>query len=111
MALALLMILAPLAGCTSDSTPPANGSNETTTHSVNIDGSAFNPPEVSAAVGDTVTWTNNDSTKHTATADDGTFDSDDLSQDETYSYTFDTAGSYAYKCSIHSAMTGTITVA
>jgi plastocyanin len=45
------------------------------------------------------------------TADDGSFDSGSLATDATFSQTFDAAGTFAYHCTIHPSMTGTITVA
>jgi plastocyanin len=122
------MILAPLAGCTSsdDGTDTVTNNNSTddgnsggtggtggtdpTTHSVDINGFAFNPSQLTIAVGDTVTWTNSDSTSHTATADDGTFDSGNLANGDTFSFTFTEAGTFSYTCSYHSSMTGSITV-
>ncbi|HEY5436023.1 MAG TPA: plastocyanin/azurin family copper-binding protein [Candidatus Limnocylindrales bacterium] len=71
---------------------------------------AFAPASVTVAVGTTVTWTNTDSAGHTVTADDGSFKSDKLGTGTTFSQTFTKAGTFAYHCSIHSSMTGTITV-
>jgi plastocyanin len=61
-------------------------------------------------VGDTVTWTNDDSTTHTVTADAGAFKSNDLAPGDKFTFTFTTAGAFAYHCSIHPTMTATITV-
>jgi plastocyanin len=79
-------------------------------HAVAISGSSFSPHEVTVAVGDTVTWTNSDQISHTATADGGSFDTGALSNTESGTVTFSTAGSFPYHCSIHPNMTGTITV-
>jgi hypothetical protein len=59
-------------------------------------------------VGDTVTWTNQDGVGHTATADG--FDTGTIGGGANASVTFDTAGAFAYHCSIHSQMTGTVVV-
>ena len=63
---------------------------------------------------DTVTWTNVDTTPgngHTVTSSGrGPLKSQSLSQGETFSYTFATAGTYPYYCAIHPDMTGTVTV-
>lgn len=77
---------------------------------VSIANFAFAPASMTVAVGTTVTWTNTDSTNHTVTADDGSFKSDKLGTGTTFSQTFTKAGTFAYHCSIHSSMTGTITV-
>jgi plastocyanin len=80
------------------------------THQVSIENFAFMPASLTVQVGDTVTWTNNDDAPHTATADNGAFDSDTLATGGTYSFTFTAAGEFGYFCSIHPDMTGTITV-
>lgn len=79
---------------------------------VSIENFAFNPQTIEIAVGDTVTWTNNDSAQHTATqSPSGSgFQSGPLATGATFSQTFDTAGSYDYFCEFHSGMTGTIVV-
>jgi plastocyanin len=61
-------------------------------------------------VGTTVTVTNTDNTQHTWSADDGTFDSGALSPGESFEFTFDEAGSFAYFCNFHPSMSGTIVV-
>ena len=71
---------------------------------------AFEPASLEVATGTTVTWTNNGQARHTATADDGTFDSGRLQSGETFSFTFNTPGTFAYHCEIHPEMTGTIVV-
>ena len=77
---------------------------------VTIANFAFGPASLSVAAGTTVTWTNDDSAAHTATADDGTFDSSSIAPGATFSQPFDTAGTFAYHCSIHPNMTATIEV-
>lgn len=77
---------------------------------VTIPGLSFNPDTVTIEVGDTVTWTNEDNVAHTVTADDDSFDSGSLSPGNSETVTFATAGTYAYHCSIHSSMTGTVVV-
>jgi len=71
----------------------------------------FGPDTLTVSAGATVTWTNSDTTQHTVTADDGSFDSGTLAQGQTFSHTFDTPGTYTYHCTIHPTMTATITVA
>jgi hypothetical protein len=57
-----------------------------------------------------VTWTNGDGVGHTATADGGSFDTGTIGGGGSDSVTFSTAGTFAYHCTIHPAMTGTISV-
>ncbi len=71
---------------------------------------AFTPASVTIKVGESVTWTNEDSTNHTVVADNGEFTSDQLANGATFSFTFDKAGTYLYHCSIHPSMKGTVIV-
>ena len=78
--------------------------------SVTIANFAFDPATVTIQVGDSVTWTNQDSAAHTATAGDGSFDTGNLGNGESGTVTFDTAGTFAYVCSIHPQMAGSVVV-
>jgi plastocyanin len=91
------------------STNPSSGTPQT--HVVEISGFAFNPTTLTIKVGDTVTWTNKDSTSHTVTSDSGSgLASSTFGNGKTYSHTFNTAGTFAYHCSIHTSMKATIVV-
>ncbi|MEK7265287.1 MAG: cupredoxin family copper-binding protein [Pseudomonadota bacterium] len=98
IAAALLLLAASCA--------PTPGAAET--HVVEISNMAFSPSELHVAVGDTVTWINRDLVPHTATADDGAFDSGSLKTGDSWSYVVKDAGETAYSCSFHPAMTGHI---
>jgi plastocyanin len=87
--------------------PPAVAAG---TISVSIKNFAFSPASVSAKPGDTVTWTNNDSVAHTVTATDGSFDTGAIDPGKSASITFSAAGTFAYRCSIHPSMTGSVKV-
>ena len=78
--------------------------------SVTIQGFAFGPASLTIDVGDSVTWTNGDGVGHTATADQGAFDTGTIAGGASDSITFDQAGTFAYHCTVHPTMTGTITV-
>ncbi|HEV8490094.1 MAG TPA: cupredoxin family copper-binding protein [Candidatus Limnocylindrales bacterium] len=78
--------------------------------SVSIVNFAFDPATVTVDVGDSVTWTNNDSVGHTATADGGSFDTGSIGGGQSDSVTFTAAGSFPYHCTIHPQMTGTVVV-
>jgi len=78
--------------------------------SVDISGFAFNSADLQISAGTTVTWTNEDSANHTVTSDNGTFDSGQLAQGDTYSFTFSSPGTYTYHCENHPNMTASITV-
>jgi len=90
--------------------PATGGQSGATQQAINIQGFAFDPASIEVPVGTTVTWTNQDSAAHTATADDGSFQSGKLDQGQSYSFTFDTPGTYTYHCEFHANMTATITV-
>lgn len=81
------------------------------THQVAIEGMAFVPADITVAVGDTVVFTNNDGAPHTATADNGSFDTGRLSRGQSGQLTFGQAGTYTYFCAVHPRMKGSITVA
>src|ERR671919_128505 len=71
----------------------------------------FQPAEVSVGVGDTVTWTNNDSVDHDVTAD--SFSSGDpggMAPGDTFDQTFEKAGRFDYVCTVHPGMEGTVVV-
>lgn len=80
------------------------------TQAVSIAGFAFSPADLSVKVGDSVTWTNNDSTAHTATADDGSFDCGVIAGGQSFTFTFTTAGTFTYHCRIHPSMVAKLTV-
>lgn len=87
------------------------GTARAATHQVPISGFAFVPATLTVAVGDTVTWTNQDTAPHTVTATSGgTFDSGNLANGGTFSQTFASAGTFAYRCEIHPSMIGSVVV-
>ena len=119
----LLALLALATGCSSDSdsggaTPPAAATPSAPSGSaapgggsmVEINNFMFTPMTLTVPVGGTVTWTFDDSTQHTVTADDNSFSSSPMGSGQTYTPTFTTAGTTPYHCSIHPNMTGTINV-
>src|SRR5215213_1593685 len=78
---------------------------------VEIKDFAFNPAEITVPVGGSVTWTNNDSTPHTATGQDrAVLQSGTIASGESFTQKFDTAGTYEYFCEFHANMKGTIVV-
>lgn len=91
-------------------------SQKITSLKVIINDSSYVPQALAISKGDTVTWVNKDSIAHTVTS--GTpgnpstlFNSKDIAPDSTFSFVFDSTGSFAYYC-IHKPkqMNGTITV-
>lgn len=78
--------------------------------SVDIAGFAYSPSTVNVNVGDTVTWTNADAQAHTASANDGSWDTGVVAGGGSAAVTFSAAGTFPYHCDIHPAMTGTLVV-
>jgi plastocyanin len=72
----------------------------------------FSPDNITVVIGvnSTVTWTNNDSSIHTVTANDGSFGSGYLNTGASYSFIFTKPGFYQYHCTIHPWMTGIVIV-
>lgn len=79
-------------------------------HNVTIQNFSFNPSSITVKKGDTVIWTNKDPMGHTVTGNNGGPSSQTVDTNATYSYTFNSIGTFPYHCSIHPSMTGTVTV-
>jgi plastocyanin len=77
---------------------------------VKIDNFTFAPQQITVKSGDTVTWTNRDDIPHTVTSKTLAFRSKAMDTDDKFSFTFTTPGSFAYFCSLHPHMTGTVVV-
>jgi plastocyanin len=71
---------------------------------------AFAPDVTEVDAGTEVTWRNEDPAEHTVTATDADFESNNLAQGESFSFTFDQPGTYDYRCVIHPEMEGTVNV-
>jgi plastocyanin len=88
-------------------TPPPNWtSGQKTTY-------GFSPDVVTVVIGknNTVYWTNDDASIHTATSDTtGVFDTGNIDQGASAQFTFTTSGTYTYHCIYHTWMQGTIIV-
>ncbi len=95
---------APTSPSSEETTAPAGG----TEHQVTIENFAFEPPEITIKIGDTVIWAHQDTAHHTTTG--VIFDSGDMGPRQTYSKTFDKAGTYDYICNYHSYMHGKVIV-
>ncbi|HEV2073015.1 MAG TPA: cupredoxin family copper-binding protein, partial [Thermomicrobiales bacterium] len=93
-------------------TPAASGQSDTAAAvEVEIKDFAYNPDPVTIKVGESVTWTNQDSAPHTATGQDReVLQSGNLDQGQSYTQAFDTAGTYEYFCYFHPDMKGVVTV-
>lgn len=107
---AVLMVVSVVglvrSGADGDETAGASGPD-----GVTIVDFAFHPETMNVAVGDTITWTNDDAVTHTVTSlDGGPLDSGDVDSDGEYEATFSEIGTYEYVCTIHPFMEGTVEV-
>ena len=71
---------------------------------------APSPKTYTVAAGDAVSFINDDDDAHTATADDGSWDSEGLNQGQKWSHTFAKSGKVTYHCTVHPFMHGTLVV-
>jgi plastocyanin len=97
-----------LAGGLMFEAPPASA----TSHAITVAHYAFGPATLTVRAGDTVVWTNTDQAPHDVTTTQApvALKSPTLTTGERWSYTFTTAGTYSYICSIHPDMHGTVIV-
>jgi plastocyanin len=115
---ACLALTLMIAGCGGDdggsepeSQPAPQAEGEGGGAVVTLQNIKFNPAEVTIKVGNSVTWTNDDSVGHDVNGDG--FSSGDpggLQGGDTFQHTFDTAGSFDYVCQVHPGMKGTVVV-
>ncbi|MFO7967204.1 MAG: cupredoxin family copper-binding protein [Archaeoglobaceae archaeon] len=77
---------------------------------VSIEEFSYSPQSITVETGTVVTWENVQSVTHTVTSEEDLFDSGNIEQDESYSYTFEEAGTYNYYCTIHPSMEGEVMV-
>jgi plastocyanin len=77
---------------------------------VNIDNFAFTPKELTVKAGTTIVFRNRDDIPHSVIGSTGEFHSKALDTDDSFSFTFAKAGTYAYSCGLHPRMQGKITV-
>jgi len=90
--------------------PAAGNNTPVATDEVKIKNFGFSPATITLTAGSTVVWTNGDSVQHDVTFDGGGIGSSVLNHNDTFSHTFQTAGTYHYICSIHPFMHGTVIV-
>jgi len=109
---ALSLIAIPFGGSDSSGSQSAAGGGSKMTNEVVIENFDYLPKEVTVAAGTKITWTNEDSAKHTATAADGAdvFTTDTLEDGQSKSVTLDKAGRYEYFCQFHEFMKGSVVV-
>ena len=109
---AAAMLVAALLAAAVSLPPAAAGAAEPqpTQIEVRIDNFTFNPQHITVKAGTTVTWINEDDIPHAIAATGKLFKSKVLDTGDRFSFTFTTAGSYEYFCSLHPHMTANIVV-
>jgi plastocyanin len=97
-------------GSSQGASAPAPSGEVARAEKVEIADFAYDPDPVTVQVGGKVIWLNQDSAPHTATAEDGSFDTGTLEEGKLKSETFKQAGTYEYICQIHPDMHGVVEV-
>jgi plastocyanin len=95
---------------TESNSAPAPSGEAQRSEKVKIVEFTYGPDPVTVQAGGKVIWLNEDTAPHTATADDGSFDTGTLERGKLKSETFKQAGTYPYFCEIHPTMHGTVEV-
>lgn len=103
--LAAISLLIVGGGCGGDA-----GTTGSASDTIAIADFAYSPDNLTVDSGTTVSFPNEDSTSHTATADDDTFDTGTIEGGESGSLTLEQPGTYRYYCLFHPFMKGTVTV-
>ncbi len=112
----LTLVLAAACGSSNSSPtaptqPTGGGGGGTGTTTITISNFSFSPSSITVTAGSSVVWKNNDSTSHTATADNGSFNTGIIAPGaSSNAITMSTPGTFTYHCQIHPFMTATITV-
>lgn len=115
LAVLTILLLFAILGCNNGSTSPYGNSNSTTNtktapNTVAITNFTFSPSSVTIAKGTIITWVNNDGVAHTSTSDNNVWDTGSIAPGASKTVTFGTSGTFAYHCTVHPMMTGTIIV-
>jgi plastocyanin len=107
--LALLVLAAP--GCGSGGGAGGTAQALKAGDTIGMKSFRFKPDHVQVAVGQKVTWHNDEDIRHDVKADSGaSFASGTFGKDGTFSWTPDEAGTVRYECTLHPGMDGTIDV-
>jgi plastocyanin len=84
--------------------------SQTKVHTVVIEATQFSPQVVEVNIGDTVIWKNKDPFPHTATSDNRSFDSGEISTNRSWKFLARKKGTFPYSCALHQTMKGTLVV-
>jgi len=107
-AVIVAMLVGPIVGAM---LAAASVAAQDATNVITIDNFTFTPPELTVAAGTTVKWVNHDDIPHSVVNKDKVFRSKAaLDTDDSFSYTFASAGSFDYFCALHPHMVGKVIV-
>jgi plastocyanin len=107
-AVIVAMLIGPIVGAM---LAVASVAAQDATNVITIDNFTFTPPELTVAVGTTVKWVNHDDIPHSVVNKDKVFRSKAaLDTDDSFSYTFTSAGTFDYFCGLHPHMVGKVIV-
>ncbi len=109
--LVVALLLGPVIGAMlAFGTVAAQDATKKDANEITIDNFTFTPKELTVAVGTTVKWLNHDDIPHTIVEKKTTFRSKALDTDDSYSFTFTSAGTFDYFCGLHPHMVGQVIV-
>ncbi len=109
--LVVALVLGPAIGAMlAFGTVAAQDATKKDANEITIDNFTFTPKELTVAVGTTVKWVNHDDIPHTIVEKKTTFRSKALDTDDSYSFTFTSAGTFDYFCGLHPHMVGQVIV-
>jgi plastocyanin len=104
-AVATLAVAAPLLAACGDQ---IQGPSRTT--QITMRDNSFSPQTIIIARGSTVRWTNSGSVAHRSVGANNAWNSGDVTPGQSFSREFTNPGTFAYSCTLHAGMTGTIIV-
>ena len=109
--LVVALLLGPVIGALlAFGTVAAQDATKKDANEITIDNFTFTPKELTVPVGTTVKWLNHDDIPHTIVEKKTTFRSKALDTDDSYSFTFTSAGEFDYFCGLHPHMVGKVIV-
>ena len=109
--LVVALLLGPVIGALlAFGTVAAQDATKKDANEITIDNFTFTPKELTVPVGTTVKWLNHDDIPHTIVEKKTTFRSKALDTDDSYSFTFTSAGTFDYFCGLHPHMVGQVIV-
>lgn len=116
ISLAVVVVVVGSAACGGGSkaakhTTPTRAATASSELAITIKDFTFSPAPLRAHVGEQIIVRNNDTTAHTVTADDKSFDTGNIDGGGAGTFTVSRSGTFKYHCNIHTYMTGILEIA